>query len=98
MPNTVMEALACGTPCVAFDTGGVGELLRHRRDGYLARYQDETDLLRGIRWTLSQGMVRRATCMSGRQRPTSQEKISARYIRLYRSIAATDDAAPDQAG
>jgi glycosyltransferase involved in cell wall biosynthesis len=36
LPNTVIEAIACGTPVVAFDVGGVGEIVRPGVSGWLA--------------------------------------------------------------
>jgi len=52
-PLTVIEAMACGTPVVAFDVGGVSELIDHRRTGYIARERDANDLAGGIHWILS---------------------------------------------
>jgi glycosyltransferase involved in cell wall biosynthesis len=52
LANTVMEALACGTPTVAFDVGGIGEMVLHEENGYLARASDPADLARGIEWIL----------------------------------------------
>jgi len=51
-PLTVGEALLCGTPVVAFPVGNVPDLVRHRDTGYIARYQDAADLVRGIDWVL----------------------------------------------
>jgi glycosyltransferase involved in cell wall biosynthesis len=35
LPNTVLESLACGTPVVAFDTGGLPDMVRPDQTGYL---------------------------------------------------------------
>ncbi len=50
LPSTVMEALACGTPAVAFRLGGIPDMVDHLENGYLAEPGDPSDLLKGIRW------------------------------------------------
>ncbi|MEZ4699376.1 MAG: glycosyltransferase family 4 protein [Rhodothermales bacterium] len=52
LPNTVVEALACGTPCVAFRIGGMPEMIAHEENGYLAEPFDPDDLARGLGWVL----------------------------------------------
>lgn len=46
--NTVLEALACGTPAVVFDVGGMCDLVETGVNGYIARVKDAGDLCRGI--------------------------------------------------
>ncbi len=60
LPNTVMEAMACGTPCVAFDIGGMADMIEHKKNGYLARPFDVHDLAYGISWVLEDEERRRA--------------------------------------
>lgn len=48
LPNTVMESLSCATPVVAFETGGVPDMVKHLKNGYIARYKDPEDLANGI--------------------------------------------------
>ena len=48
MTLMLLEAMACGTPSVSFDVGGVSEAVRHNDSGYLARSADAADLARGI--------------------------------------------------
>ncbi|MBR5918941.1 MAG: glycosyltransferase, partial [Prevotella sp.] len=52
LPNTIMEAMACGVPCVGFDVGGIPEMIDHRRNGYVAKFRDSDDLAAGIHWVL----------------------------------------------
>jgi glycosyltransferase involved in cell wall biosynthesis len=53
LANTVMEALACGTPCVAFNIGGMPDMVEHLRNGYLAKPFDAADLAAGIEYILN---------------------------------------------
>lgn len=53
LPGTVMECLACGTPVVAFDVGGVPDMICHKQNGYLAEYGNSKDLARGIYWVMT---------------------------------------------
>lgn len=52
LSNVIMESLACGTPVVAFDIGGNGDMITHKHNGYLATSPD--DLAQGIKWILDQ--------------------------------------------
>jgi len=54
LPNTIMEAMACCTPCVGFNTGGIPEMIDHKVNGYVANYKDAEDLANGIRWVLEE--------------------------------------------
>lgn len=44
LPLVLIEALACGTPCFAYATGGVAEIVRDGCEGGLARTGDRTTL------------------------------------------------------
>lgn len=54
LSNAVAEALACGTPAVAFAVGGMPELIGHRDNGWLAHPYDTDDLAEGIRYVLAE--------------------------------------------
>lgn len=53
LPNTVIESMACGTPVVGFDVGGMPELIDHKKNGFLAKPRDLSGLLEGIDWAIS---------------------------------------------
>ncbi len=52
LSNVVLEALACGTPVVAFNIGGMSDMIHHKKNGYLANPFSTSDLLKGIEWVL----------------------------------------------
>jgi glycosyltransferase involved in cell wall biosynthesis len=51
-PTSVMESLCCGTPVVGFDTGGIPDMIKHKENGYLAKYKDSGDIANGIKFCL----------------------------------------------
>ena len=86
---TAMEAMACGTPCVAFDQGGIPDLVVHQVNGYLARPFEAADLARGVAWVLED--ENRWEELSGQARRKVEkdfgiESVAERYIDLYHSI------------
>lgn len=53
LPNTMVEAMACGTPCIAFDIGGMSDIIDHEMNGYLATPFDAAHLGALIRRTVA---------------------------------------------
>jgi glycosyltransferase involved in cell wall biosynthesis len=88
LPNTVMEAMACGTPVVAFNTGGIPEMIDHRKNGYLAAFRSAADLAAGINEILyadnavQLGLNAREKVLES----YSNEKIAGQYIDLYKTL------------
>ena len=87
-PLVVLEAQACGLPVVAFETGGIPELVDHQKTGYVARYKDIDDLIIGTRWMLSRSSTEYTTMreavitkiISG----FTLEKMTDQYLSLYK--------------
>jgi len=52
--QTASEAHACGTPVVAFNTGGLRDIVDHQHTGYLAHAYDTEELAAGIRWVIKE--------------------------------------------
>ncbi|MGJ3252740.1 MAG: glycosyltransferase family 4 protein [Elainellaceae cyanobacterium] len=50
--QTASEALACGTPVVAFNATGLKDIVDHQTNGYLAQPYEIKDLANGITWVL----------------------------------------------
>lgn len=90
LPNTIMEAMACGVPCVGFRVGGIPEMIDHRRNGYVAAYRDSADLAEGINWVLSHDNtdeLRRAA-VSKVVSHYSEQSVALRYIEVYNQALA----------
>jgi glycosyltransferase involved in cell wall biosynthesis len=85
LPNTIMEAMACGTPCVGFHTGGIPEMISHGTNGYVAVYRDAADLAKGILRILFGNDAGLLSAEARRKvvEEYSQEKIAQRYRQLY---------------
>ncbi len=89
LPNTIMEAMACGTPCVGFDVGGIPDLIEHKKNGYLSNYMDISDLANGIKWILEDN-ERLKTCSLESREKIEQEfdiaLVTKRYVDLYEKV------------
>jgi glycosyltransferase involved in cell wall biosynthesis len=86
--KTVIEAMACGSPVVAFRSGGPADIIVHQETGYLAEPFDPVDLARGIAWCL-QNSVRANMGHKARSRVEDNFEshiVAQSYQKLYRSI------------
>lgn len=89
LSNTVVESLACGIPVVAFDIGGMPDMIEHRINGYLAKPFDIADLAAGIDWVLSDKNRHKELCIKARKKAVACfdiETIAKQYAALYESI------------
>ncbi|MFI5138438.1 MAG: glycosyltransferase family 4 protein, partial [Sphingobacteriales bacterium] len=88
LPNTVMESLACGTPVVAFNTGGIPDMVEHQQNGYLAQFKSSADFAAGINYVLNPG---RKTELAANARKKVLENftndiVASKYLAVYQSI------------
>lgn len=87
LPNTIMESMSCGTPCVGFNIGGIPEMIDHRHTGYVAEYKNSTDLAKGIKWCLfeADSLILSHNAREKVESEYSQTIIAKQYIDLYNS-------------
>ena len=86
LPNTIMESMACGTPCVGFNIGGIPEMIDHTQNGYVATYKDAQDLANGLMWVLQESATE-ALSNNARNKVVenySETTIAKRYIDIYK--------------
>lgn len=53
LPFSVMESMACECPVVSVSVGGIPELIRHEKEGYLMAERSPQEMLLGVRWALN---------------------------------------------
>jgi glycosyltransferase involved in cell wall biosynthesis len=89
LPNTVLESIACGTPVVGFDVGGVPEMVRPGVTGLLANAGDAGDLKDAMS-RLLQDPSKHAELAANCRRIALAEYDSAiqakRYISIYEEL------------
>lgn len=88
--QTAIEALACGTPVVAFNNTGPSDIVDHKKNGYLAEYLNEKDLANGINWVLKYS-YKNTLGENARKRVESifsEEVIIKKYKNTYAKLLA----------
>jgi glycosyltransferase involved in cell wall biosynthesis/CelD/BcsL family acetyltransferase involved in cellulose biosynthesis len=77
-----MEALACGTPVIAYSAGALPSIVEHGRTGFVVR--DSHQMAEGIRRA---GELRQSDCRGAAEERFSAALMVRRYLALYRRLA-----------
>ena len=90
LPNTIMEAMACGVPSVGFKVGGIPEMIDHQKNGYVANYRDARDLAAGIHWVLEEADREnlKKACLQKVMHNYSQHAVALKYVEVYNQAMA----------
>jgi glycosyltransferase involved in cell wall biosynthesis len=89
LPNTVLESMACGTPVVGFDVGGIPDMVRPGITGALVPVGDVDALSEAIVDLLNDAVKREemsANCRRIAEEEYSLEVVGRRYKELYEKI------------
>ena len=89
--QTASEAHACATPVVAFNTGGLADIVAHRETGYLAKPFDVQDLAAGIEWVLGAKAAGLNLNAAARERACllwDSRVVGRHYAELYARVMA----------
>ena len=89
LPNTIMEAIACGTPVVGFATGGVSDMIRPGQTGWLTYEISGEALAKTIDKALDdihRGMNLRISCRSIAEAEYDSFLQARRYSDLFESM------------
>ena len=86
MPNVCLEAMAEGTPVVAFDVQGIRELLGEPSDGEVVPVQDRRAWAESIVKIATDTTLRKTISLRNRQKIESDFRLSSqlqKYVELY---------------
>lgn len=90
--QTASEALACGTPVVAFDTSGLRDIVDHQINGYLAEAFEPADLARGIEYVLADDPARyQALSTAAREKVLAlfdTPRVVDKHLEIYQAVLA----------
>lgn len=87
--QTASEAHACGTPVVAFRTGGLTDIVEDRLTGALAEPFDSGSLASAIAWVLADPQRNRQLGAAARQRVErlwNPSRVAGLYAEVYRQV------------
>src|SRR5690606_33089294 len=83
--QTATEAMACGTPVVAFGATGLLDIVDHQVNGYLAEPYYPSSLAEGIEWVLGHPNYEELSMNARKKVETSfdYKVVAEKYKRLY---------------
>ncbi|MEW6303178.1 MAG: glycosyltransferase [Verrucomicrobiota bacterium] len=96
LPNVVLEAMATGTPTVAFRVGGLPEMVRPGLTGWLAKEPTAESLVAALETALddlADGRDLRASCRAVAEAEYGMPQQAKRYVELFESVARIQGAA-----
>lgn len=85
-PNAVLEALACGTPVVSTDVGGIPDLVEEGRSGILFKPRSDEAFAAALRTALARPWDRAEIAALGARR--SWAHVAAEYLAVFRRLVA----------
>jgi len=97
-PMMIPESMLCGTPVVAFNTGGALDLIVPMKTGYLAKCGDSSDLAHGIFKILAAENVSvlRETARQTAFEKHSVQKVLDNYQKLFNHLLRPENNSSDK--
>ncbi len=86
--QVIAESMICKTPAVAFNNSGPLDVIKHKENGYLAKFKSAQDLADGIKWILFEADYEKTSNKAHNyvNNNFSDTVIAQKYIDLYKSI------------
>jgi glycosyltransferase involved in cell wall biosynthesis len=90
MPNAILEAMACGLPCVATRVSGSEDIVQHGVNGLLVEPEDHEGLAQALLILLQDPALAQAYGRAARatiEQHYSLDRITDRHVALYDQLA-----------
>ncbi len=87
-PKTILEAMACGLPCLCSNVRGINEVIRHNYNGWLVG-TDSDNIRKGIIKLMSDKKLREKLSKNAREtieKQYSLERVLKKEINLYNQL------------
>ena len=78
---SVVEAMACGTPVIAFNLGSMPELILHEKTGFLV--SDTNEAIQAVK---NVGLINRSKCTEWASSMFRKKKMIESYLKVYNKI------------
>jgi glycosyltransferase involved in cell wall biosynthesis len=86
LPNVIIEALACGTPVVAFPSGGISEMVTTGRNGLLTNASDSMSLVDALEALPVQAFMTRELISSEAHARYNERDVAEAHVVFYESF------------
>lgn len=85
LPNTIVEAMACGVPVVGFNVGGLPQMIDHGENGWLAPEKDSEALAERLHATLTDGRLPQMGEAARHKavKSYSEQAVAERFMQIY---------------
>ena len=90
LPNTVAESMSCGTPILAFDTGGLTEMVKPGKSGWLVKEIDATSIIAELDSVLNSKDYKnlRESTKESAHNLFNSKKIACKYMDHFQATLA----------
>lgn len=85
-PLVLLEAQSAGLPVVTFDTGGCKEIVKHMETGYVSKFKDINDTIKGVEMLINDTELRGRFGVNARrniEQNYTLEMQADRYLKLF---------------
>ena len=89
LPNTIMEAMSCGIPVVAFNVGGIPDMINNNLNGILTQPRSSEELANGIMLLLTDEDLRKRFSINAREKVVknfNEKLVAEKYLEVYKSL------------